>query len=102
MSNRKSHKRGIALNLQQLHTFQVVALTGSFTQAATVLSYSQSNVTHQMKMLEERLGVALVARQRFSKGVVLTPAGQRVLEYSERILDLAFRLLSKEGIESGS
>ena len=98
MSNRLYCKRGIALDLQQLQTFQMVA-TGSFTRAAAALGYSQSNITHQVKVLEQRLGMKLLDRQRFSKRTVLTNAGQRVLEYSQRILDLAHRLLSKEGLE---
>src|SRR5215471_13855748 len=99
MSNRLHSKKGIALDLQQLQTFQMVAATGSFTRAAAALGYSQSNVTHQIKVLEQRLGITLFDRQRFSKSTVLTNAGQRVLEYSQRILDLAHRLLSKEGLE---
>jgi DNA-binding transcriptional LysR family regulator len=94
-------KRGIALGLQQLQTFQMVASTGSFTRAGVALGYSQSNVTHQIKTLETRLGLELFDRQRFSRAV-LTDAGRRVLEYAERILDLAHKLLSKEGVESTS
>ena len=99
MSNRLYCKRGIALDLRQLQTFQMVSVTGSFTRAAAALGYSQSNITHQVKALEQRLGMKLLDRQRFSKRTVLTNAGQRVLEYSQRILDLAHRLLSKEGLE---
>ncbi len=95
-------KRGIALGLQQLQTFQMVASTGSFTRAGVALGYSQSNVTHQIKTLETRLGLELFARERFSRGAVLTEAGCRVLEYAERILDLAHKLLSNEGLESRS
>ena len=100
MSNRLYSKRGIALDLQQLQTFQMVAATGSFTRAAAALGYSQSNVTHQIKNLENRLGAALFDRQRFSRGAVLTQAGRRVLGYSQRILDLAHGLLSKDSIET--
>jgi len=99
MSNRLYCKRGVALDLQQLQTFQMIAVTGSFTRAAAALGYSQSNITHQVKVLEQRLGMKLLDRQRFSKRTVLTNAGRRVLKYSQRILDLAHRLLSKEGLE---
>jgi DNA-binding transcriptional LysR family regulator len=102
MSNRTQHNRSIALDLQQLQTFQMVAITGNFTRAAAALGYSQSNVTHQIKTLERKLGLALLDRRRFSRGAVLTEAGRRVLGHAERILDLAHRLLSKEGIETNS
>ncbi len=95
-------KKGIALGLQQLQIFQMVASTGSFTRTGVALGYSQSNVTHQIKTLETRLGLELFDRQRFSRGAVLTEAGRRVLEYAERILDLTHELLSKEGLESSS
>ena len=102
MSNRLYSKRGIALDLQQLQTFQMVAVTGSFTRAAAALGYSQSSVTHQIKILEQRLGMSLFDRQRFSRRAVLTAAGRRALQYSQRILDLVHGLLSKEGAESSS
>jgi molybdate transport repressor ModE-like protein len=96
MPERNSTNKGLALDLQQLKTFQTIATTGSFTQAARVLGYSQSNVTHQIQTLEQRLGLALIERERFSKGVVITRAGRRVLQHSERILELAQKLFSRE------
>src|SRR5262245_30980633 len=101
MSNIYS-KRGIGLDPQQLQIFQMVAVTGSLTRAAAALGYSQSNVTHHIKTLEERLGIALFDRQRFSHKVVLTQPGRRVLEYSKRILELTYIMLSKEGTEISS
>ncbi len=102
MSNRIHHERVITLDLQQLQTFQMVAATGNFTRAAAALGYSQSGVTYQVKTLETKLGFALFDRHRFSRHAVLTEAGHRVLQYAERILDLAHGLLSKDGIEDGS
>ena len=92
--------RGIALDLQQLQTFQMIAITGSFTRAGAALGYSQSNVTYQIKTLESRLELELFDRERFSKRAVLTDAGRSVLGYSKRILELTHKLLSKEGIDS--
>lgn len=77
----------------------MIAATGSFTRAANALGYSQANVTHQIKVLERRLGATLFDRQRFSRQAVLTERGRRVLEYSRRILDLAHELLSKDSAE---
>ncbi len=99
MPNYLDKKRGISLDLQQLQTFQMIAATGSFTRAAQALGYSQSNVTYQIKTLEETLGEELFDRKRFSRRVILTQAGARVLQYSRNMLELAHRLLSKESID---
>lgn len=74
----------------------MVALTGSFTRAAAVLGYTQSNITYQIKTLEKMLGKSLFERQRFSRTVVITESGRQVLHYSKLILELADELLSKE------
>jgi DNA-binding transcriptional LysR family regulator len=75
--------------LERLATFQVVASTGHFTSAAVQLGYSQATVTVHIKALENQLGVTLFDRCRFSRDIVLTDAGQRALEYANRLLALA-------------
>ncbi|MGZ5508137.1 MAG: LysR family transcriptional regulator [Limisphaerales bacterium] len=82
-----SHHR--MLDLQQIESFRMVALTHNFTRAAAELGYSQSSVTHHVKALERELGTALLKRYRFSKTVQLTEAGRRTLDYAERLLALA-------------
>lgn len=67
--------------LNALHTFEVVARTGSLTAAAAQLHVTQSAVSRQVAALEQYFGVALFTRERL--GVVLTPAGQR---YAEQIV----------------
>jgi DNA-binding transcriptional LysR family regulator len=76
------------LDLQHLLTFRTVVSTGTFTRAAVELGYSQSSVTYQIQLLERSLGLLLLKRNPFSR-VVLTDAGRRVLEHSERLLALA-------------
>ena len=76
------------MELRQLTIFRAVARMRSFTKAAVSLNYVQSNVTAQIHALEEELGVPLFDRLG-SKQVVLTDAGQHLLEYAERLLDLA-------------
>jgi DNA-binding transcriptional LysR family regulator len=39
------------MELQHLRTFQVVARTLSFTQAAVLLNYAQSSITAQIRAL---------------------------------------------------
>lgn len=72
---------------RQLRTFSVVARTLSFTRAAAELDYVQSNVTAQVKALERELGVTLF--DRLGRRVVLTDAGEVLLRYAERLLDLS-------------
>jgi DNA-binding transcriptional LysR family regulator len=77
------------LTLKQLKTFRAVAGTSNFSRAATELGSSQSNVTWNIQALERELGVLLFQqRYRFSRHVVLTDAGRRALEYTEKLLAL--------------
>src|SRR6218665_3898827 len=50
--------------LNALHTFEVVARTGSLTAAAAQLHVTQSAVSRQVAGLEQYFGVALFTRQR--------------------------------------
>ncbi|HXE64915.1 MAG TPA: LysR family transcriptional regulator [Bryobacteraceae bacterium] len=76
------------LNLQHLSTFLTVAALKNFSQAATRLGYSQSNVTTQIKNLEKELGAELFERERFSRSIALTSAGKRMLRYARWLLAL--------------
>lgn len=75
------------MELRQLTTFRMVATTLNFTQAGAALGYVQSSVTAQIKALEGELGVPLF--NRLGKRVTLTDAGQRLLDYAHKILNLA-------------
>jgi len=75
------------MELRHLVTFQAVASTLSFTRAAALLNYAQSSVTAQIQALEEELGVPLF--DRLGKRVVLTDAGQRLVRYADKLLNLA-------------
>jgi DNA-binding transcriptional LysR family regulator len=65
------------LDLGALSVFALVAEERSFTKAATRLGVSRSAVSHAMQVLEERLGIRLLARTTRAVGV--TEAGQRLL-----------------------
>ena len=80
------------LDLLYLRSFVVVAMTKSFNKAAAELGYSQSSVTHHIKMLEKELGVRLFDRFRFSRGANLTDAGKRVFDDANYILQLVERV----------
>lgn len=60
-----------------LAAFMVVAEEKSFTRAAARLGISSSGLSHMMRLLEERLGVRLLART--TRSVATTEAGERLL-----------------------
>jgi DNA-binding transcriptional LysR family regulator len=75
------------LELRLLATFEKVATLLSFTRAAAALAYAQSTVTAQVRALEQDLGVELF--DRLGNSIRLTEAGERLLPYARRLLDLA-------------
>jgi molybdate transport repressor ModE-like protein len=68
-----------------LRVLREVAQSGSFSGAARVLGYTQSAVSRQVAALEAIAGRPLFERRR--NGVVLTPAGTRLLARAVRVLD---------------
>lgn len=71
-------------HLPHLHYFYLVAQLGSFTRAAERLRISQSAVSIQIKRLEDKLDVALFARES-RRAVRLTAAGVQLLARCQRI-----------------
>lgn len=71
-------KRMPRLNLEELHTFVVVAQLRSFSAAAELLHKTTSAISYRIKMLEDSMGVALV--ERTTRSVRLTPSGEMLLE----------------------
>jgi DNA-binding transcriptional LysR family regulator len=76
-----------------LRTFVTIVDCGSFSGAAERLLRGQSAVSLQMKRLEERLGVTLLARSR--QGLLLTPDGELILDHARRILSLNDELVAR-------
>ncbi|MFC1974810.1 LysR family transcriptional regulator [Chloroflexota bacterium] len=74
------------MELRQLRTFRTVATLHSFNQAAKVLDYAQSTVSEQIKILETDLDVRLF--KRAGKQVALTKAGEVLLQYAQKMLDI--------------
>jgi len=70
-----------------LEIFRAVAAERSVTRAAERLQRVQSNVTTRVRQLEEELGVPLFLRD--GKRMTLTPQGQTLLGYANRLLALA-------------
>ncbi|HCE41234.1 transcriptional activator MetR [Alcanivorax sp. 521-1] len=72
------------LELRHLNTLLAIREAGSLVEAAERLHVTQSALSHQLKDLEHRLGVALIVRR--TRPIRFTPAGQRVLELARQVL----------------
>src|SRR5258708_5760934 len=72
------------MDLKQLEYFRHIAELGSFTRAAAYLSVVQPALSRQVRQLESELGQSLFERN--GRGVVLTEAGNRLLEHTRGIL----------------
>ncbi len=72
------------LDSRKLLAFAALARCGSFTQAARELYLTQSAVSHAIKSLEQDLDCRLF--DRLGRRARLTPAGQQLLQYTDRIL----------------
>ena len=82
------------MELQQLTTFRTVAAIGSFSQAAEVLGYAQSTVSEHIRSLEAELKTRLFKRAG-SKRIALTPAGELLLRYGQKMLNLEAEIKSE-------
>ena len=75
-----------AMSDRRRKVFHTVARLLSFTKAAEELHMTQPAVTFQVRQLEEYFNTRLFDRTH--NKVNLTPAGERVAEFAERIFDL--------------
>lgn len=73
----------LAINLDQLRAFALVARAGSFTAAAASLDLTQPAVSLQVRQLERHLGVRLL--ERVGRGVKPTAAGGDLLAQVPRL-----------------
>ena len=80
-------KPSLLLDLAALEIFRTVAAEGSVTRAAERLQRVQSNVTTRVRQLETDLGTPLFLRE--GKRMALTPEGEVLRGYADRLLALA-------------
>jgi DNA-binding transcriptional LysR family regulator len=77
----------------RVQVFRAVAEQASFRRAAEQLHISQPSVSQHVQLLEEELGARLL--ERTSTGVLLTTAGERLLDYAHRSSRMSQQFLSE-------
>jgi len=81
------------LDLTALRALVTIAEVGGVTRAAGLLNLTQSAVSMQIKRLEESLGIELFSRAQ--RRLILTPEGEKLVQYSRRMLDLNDEALAR-------
>ncbi|MBT8409187.1 MAG: LysR family transcriptional regulator, partial [Alphaproteobacteria bacterium] len=72
------------IEFRHLRTIRAIHETGGLARAAETLNITQSALSHQVKGLEDQVGVELFVRR--SKPLKLSSAGMRLLTLANRIL----------------
>ncbi|TDL81491.1 LysR family transcriptional regulator [Palleronia sediminis] len=80
------------INYRHLNYFREVAHEGNLTRAAERLNVSQSALSTQIRLLEDRLGHALF--DRTGRSLVLSEAGRIALDHADRIFAVGDDLLT--------
>jgi len=83
------------LPLNNLRAFEAAARHLSFTNAAIELRVTPAALSHQVKALEERLGLPLF--HRLPRGLALTDEGQAMLPVLRRAFDEVAAMLERLG-----
>jgi len=88
------------LDIQQLRVFVTVAQEGSITRASDILCRSQPSVSAQIKGIEMALGLSLF--ERTSRGMSVTPDGERLLGEATQLLERHKKFLQEATRLKGS
>lgn len=78
------HPAPVDLETRELRMLVAIADEGTVTRAAVVLNISQPALSHALRGLERRVGVALFARH--PRGLVPTEAGERLLRTARAVV----------------
>ena len=91
------------VNIQKYLAFVKTVECGSFTNAAEILSYSQSGISRMINDLEKEWNVSLLERGK--GGVKLTSDGLKLLPYAQNVcneyLKLQMQVSELNGLHSG-
>ncbi len=92
------------MSIQRYEVFNKVVQLRNITKAGLELGLTQSGVSHALKSFEEELGIPLLIRSR--TGLQLTNEGERVYEYTLRIMQTHHNLLQEvqtlKGLKTGT
>ena len=72
------------IEFRHLKTIRAIHETGGLARAAETMNITQSALSHQVKGLEEQVGVELFVRR--SKPLKLSAAGHKLLKLAEKVL----------------
>jgi DNA-binding transcriptional LysR family regulator len=92
------------MDLAQLRGLVMLAECGTMTLAAERLFISQSGLSRQIRTLEHELGITFFDRQRGSRRLSLTNAGERFLDQARALLseaDVTYALAGELRKETG-
>ena len=88
------------IEFRHLRTIRAIHETGGLARAADQLNITQSALSHQVKGIEDQVGVELFVRR--SKPLKLSAAGKRLLALAERVLPEIEALEAEfKGLQSG-
>lgn len=92
------------MTLQRYEIFRNVVQIKNLTKTGNELNLTQSTVSHAIKSLEEEFGFRLIIRNR--TGIKLTREGEKVYEYSLKVLKANDNLMQEvsalKGFETGT
>lgn len=74
------------MDIEELKAFCEIVEKKSFSQVAEIFHITQPAVSFQIQSLEKHFGTKLL--DRFPQGVELTPKGEVLYEYAQKILEL--------------
>jgi DNA-binding transcriptional LysR family regulator len=73
------------LDVRRLRLLRELALRGTIAAVAEALAFTPSAVSQQLGVLEREAGLPLL--ERTGRRVMLTPAGQKLVEHAEAVLE---------------
>lgn len=76
------------MNLQSVRIFLAIVDNKSISGAARAMHFTQPTVSEYLNQLERKLGIQLVVRERGSRQVMLTPAGEAFIPIARRWMEL--------------
>lgn len=75
------------IKLRDLEYLDAIEIHRHFGKAAEACHVSQPSLSGQIMKLEEQLGVSLI--ERHTRNIMLTPAGEQLLEKARKVLAAA-------------